>query len=293
MPQAPIICAPMAVAAARSEAGPVDTSSNQCSSATMPPMAIWSSACSSSLLLVKRSSVSECCSRPSESRRFTMESTSSWRRLAHEVGHRGVPGLVGGHAVALVRRVDGLVRDAELDEHLGLGDVGHRHGRATVGQCDHQCLVHQPLQRGRGVAEGHAGDDVDGAVLVEISGVRLLAQVVGDDVAAGAPPRQPEVDGAVEASRADERRVEVVLAVGGPHHQHVGGNDGRLVQLAAVGEVAVEQVDPGPGDALAAGRGVEGLQLHEQLVDHARHAFVPAAATHARAEWPRWRRSPR
>ena len=111
--------------------------------------------------------------------------------------------------------------------------------------------------------------------------VRLLAQVVGDDVAAGATSRQAEVDGAIEASRADERRVEVVLAVGSPHHQHVGGKDGGLVQLAAVGEVAVEQVDPGPGDALTAGRGVEGLQLHEQLVDHARHAFVPTAATHA------------
>ena len=83
-----------------------------------------------------------------------------------------------------------------------------------------------------------------------------------------------------------ERRVEVVLAVRGPHHQHVGGNHGRLVQLAAVGEVAVEQVDPGPGDALTAGRGVEGLQLHEQLVDHARHAFVPAAATHAATGGP-------
>ena len=150
-----------------------------------------------------------------------------------------------------------------------------------MGQRDDQRLVHQPLQRGRGVAEGHAGDDVDGAVLVEIGGVRLLAQVVGDDVGPGAAPRQPEVDGAVEASGADERRVEVVLAVGGADHQHVGGHDGRLVQLAAVGEVAVEQVDPGPGDALTAGRGVEGLQLHEQLVDHARDALGPAAAAHA------------
>ncbi len=150
-----------------------------------------------------------------------------------------------------------------------------------MGQSDDQRFVHQPLQRGRRVAEGHAGDDVDGAVLVEIGGVRLLAEVVGDDVAPGAPTRQPEVDGAVEASRADERRVEVVLAVGGAHHQHVGRHDGRLAQLAAVGEVAVEQVDPGPGDALAAGRRVEGLQLHEQLVDHAGDALVPAAAAHA------------
>ena len=44
MPQAPIIWAPMLVAAARSEAGPVDTSSNQCSSATMPPRQICRSA---------------------------------------------------------------------------------------------------------------------------------------------------------------------------------------------------------------------------------------------------------
>jgi hypothetical protein len=94
--------------------------------------------------------------------------------LAHEVGDGGVPGLVGGHPVALVRGVDRLVGDAELDQHLGLGHVGHRHGRATVGQRDDQRLVHQPLQRGRGVAERHAGDDVDGAVLVEVSACAFL-----------------------------------------------------------------------------------------------------------------------
>ena len=150
-----------------------------------------------------------------------------------------------------------------------------------MGQRDDQRLVHEPLQRGRRVAERHAGDDVDRAVLVEIGGVRLLAQVVGDDVGPGAAARQAEVDGAVEASGPDQGRVEVVLAVGGAHDQHVGRHDGRLVQLGAVGEVAVEQVDPGPGEALAAGRGVEGLQLHEQLVDHAGHALGPAAAAHA------------
>jgi hypothetical protein len=80
MPQAPIICAPMVVAVARSPAGPVDTSSNQRSSATSPPMLICSRAFNSSRRCVKRSSVSECWSRPKESRRLTIESTSM-RRL--------------------------------------------------------------------------------------------------------------------------------------------------------------------------------------------------------------------
>ena len=113
--------------------------------------------------------------------------------------------------------------------------------------------------------------------------MRLLAQVVGDDVAAGPATRQPEVDAAVEASRPDERRVEVVLAVRGTDDEHVGRHDRRLVQLAAVGQVAVDQVDPRRRDALAAGRAVEGLQLHQQLVDDARHALGAAAAAHAAA----------
>ena len=94
-------------------------------------------------------------------------------------------------------------------------------------------------------------------------------------------PGQPEVDRAVEPAGPDQRRVEVVLAVGGADDEDVGGDDGRLAQLAAVGQVAVEQVDPGRGEALAPGRGVEGLQLHQQLVDDAGHALGPAAAAHA------------
>ncbi len=111
--------------------------------------------------------------------------------------------------------------------------------------------------------------------------MNLLAEVVGDDVSPGATSGQPEVDGAVEASRPDEGGVEVVLAVGGADDQHVGGHDGRLAQLAAIGEVTVDQVDPGPGKALASGRAVEGLQLHQQLVDDAGYSLGPRAGAHA------------
>ena len=79
MPQEPIICAPIVVAVARSPAGPVDTSSNHRSSATSPPMLIFRSAFISSRRWVKRSSVSECCKRPRESRLVTMDRTSICR----------------------------------------------------------------------------------------------------------------------------------------------------------------------------------------------------------------------
>ena len=52
-----------------------------------------------------------------------------------------------------------------------------------------------------------------------------------------------------------------------------------LWNLLAVGQVAVDQVDPRRRKALAAGRAVEGLELHQQLVDDARHTLGdPAAA---------------
>ncbi len=66
--------------------------------------------------------------------------------LPHEVGHRRVAGLMGGHPIPFVGGVDGLVGHAELHQHLGLGHVGHGHGGAAVGQRDDQRLVHQALQ---------------------------------------------------------------------------------------------------------------------------------------------------
>ena len=111
--------------------------------------------------------------------------------------------------------------------------------------------------------------------------MRLLPEVVGDDVGTGPASRQAEVDGAVEAPGPDERGVQVVLAVGGADDEHVGGHDGRLAQLAPVGQVAVEHVDPGRGELLPACRRVEGLQLHEELVDDAGDTLGPATAAHA------------
>ena len=241
MPQAPIIWAPMLVAAARSEAGPVDTSSNHRSSATMPPMAICSSASQLLAALGEALLGVGVLQQPERVAALDDGEHVELPGLADEVGDGRVACLVGGDPGALVGRVDGLVGHAELDQHLGLADVGHGHGGAAVGQRDDERLVHQALQRGRRVPERHAGDDVDCAVLVEVGRVGLLAQVVGDDVGPGTPPGQPEVDGAVEAAGPDERRIEIVLAVGGADDQHVGRHDGGLAELAAVGQVAVDQ----------------------------------------------------
>ena len=79
MPNVPTIWAAAEVAAWRSPATPELVSPKNSSSATIPPKAIWMSEEISDWLLVKRSSISECASRPRASRRLMIDSTSSLR----------------------------------------------------------------------------------------------------------------------------------------------------------------------------------------------------------------------
>ena len=108
--------------------------------------------------------------------------------------------------------------------------------------------------------------------------MRLAAQVVGDDVRPGGAPGQPEVDGAVEASRPQKRRVEVVLAVRRPDHQDVGRDHHGLAQAHSLGQVVVDGVDPGVAGPPAARGTLEGLQLDQELVHHTGDALAGAVA---------------
>ncbi len=103
-------------------------------------------------------------------------------------------------------------------------------------QCDDQRLVQQALQAGRRISRRHARDTIDRIVLVEVIAVCFLPQVVRHDVGSGRTTGEPEVDGPVEAPGADQRGIEIILAVGCPDDQHVGGHERPLLQMLALGE---------------------------------------------------------
>ena len=113
--------------------------------------------------------------------------------------------------------------------------------------------------------------------------MRLLRQVVvGDGDAVGAR-RQVEVDGAIESTGTQQRRVETLGAVGGGEHQHVGRLAPVLVHGSGRRHQQVEPIDHLALELLPPRREVEALHLHEQFVDDAGSALAHAAVTHPRA----------
>ena len=206
--------------------------------------------------------------------------------LADQVCDGRVTGLVGGDGAPLVLGVLDRLLQADLLGHLRLLDVVPVERVGAAAQRPDQCLVEQVLDHDGRVAEGHRGQRVATRGLVELDLVRLLCEVVVDDLAPSATAREVEVDRAVEAARAQERGVEVGRAVGGPDHQDVRRLRTRRVDLSVRGHPAVDPVDGPVAQALAAGRRVERLELDEQLVHHARDALAPGRRPHAGARRP-------
>ncbi len=123
MPSCPTIWQAFWVAAWRSLATPVEASPKNSSSATMPPKAMSMSARTSDLVLVKRSSSSEWLSRPERVLALDDGEHLELAALAHQPGHRGVAGLVGGDGPALGLGVLDRLGQPDLLGHLGVLEV--------------------------------------------------------------------------------------------------------------------------------------------------------------------------
>ena len=132
-----------------------------------------------------------------------------------------MPGLVGrDRALLFLGVLDGLL-ETDLLGHLRLLHVVPVHRRAAVAQRPHERLVEEVLDHDGRVPEGHRRELVAPLFLVELGDVRLLVDVVVDDLAAPGTARDVEVDRPVEASRPHERGVEVGGAVGRGDHEDV------------------------------------------------------------------------
>ncbi len=152
-------------------------------------------------------------------------------------------GLVHGrHLLFLVVDDHGAALRAHHDLVLGELEVHHADDLLVVARGVERRLVHQVGQIGAGEARRAAGEDVDVHVVAE----RNLLGVDGEDALAALHVRTVDDDAAVEAARAEERRVEDVGPVGGRDE------DDALVRLEAV-------------------------HLHEELVEGLLALVVPAA----------------
>ena len=203
----------------------------------------------------------------------------------HEVRHGRVPGLVGRDDALLVLGVLDRVREADLLGELGRLDVGPIHRVATVAQRPHQRLVEEVLDHDRRVAEGERRELVAPLLLVELGDVRLLLDVVVDDLAPTGPARHVEMDRAVEPAGAQQRRVERRGTVGRADDEDVRRHRRPLVDLEARGQESVDLRDGPARDLLALGGLVEGLQLDEQLVDDAGETFSEPTRLTMRSSW--------
>jgi hypothetical protein len=104
-------------------------------------------------------------------------------------------------------------------------------------------------------------------VLVQLRVLGLGGQEVVDQLAPPTGVGQVEVEPAVEAPGAQQGRVEDLGPVGGRDHQDVVVAGGPLGQLGGGRQPAVQPVDQPAGGPLGQRRGVEALELDEQLVD--------------------------
>jgi len=123
------------------------------------------------------------------------------------------------------------------------------------------------LDHHRGVAEGEVGQLGALGVVVQLRVVGLASQEVVDQLAARGRVGQVEVEPAVEAAGPQQRRVQRLHPVGGGDDQEIVVAQRGLAELPLGGQPAVEPVDQPAGDALGERRGVEALQLDQQLVD--------------------------
>ena len=139
----------------------------------------------SDLVLVKRSSASEWLSRPEGVPALDDGEHLELAALAHQPGHGGVPGLVGGDGPPFRLGVLDRLGQADLLGHLGLLDVVPRQAVGAPAQGPDQRLVEQMLDHHRRVPGGHGRQRRPrSAGSSSVGLVGLLAEVVVDDVAA-------------------------------------------------------------------------------------------------------------
>src|SRR3954470_16967087 len=132
---------------------------------------------------------------------------------AEQLAADGVAGLVvgGDAALAVVERGRGL--DAGDDALDGVVEVAAGDRVAAAAGAEDRRLVADVGEVGAGEAARLLGDEVEVGVLAQ----RLVARVDVEDPPAAPDVGRRDVDLAVEAARAQERRVELLEQVGGGH----------------------------------------------------------------------------
>ena len=145
--------------------------------------------------------------------------------LRHRQADDRVTGLViGGELLLLLVHDHRAALGAHHDLVLGALELVHRHGATVGARGEQRRLVDEVGEIGAGEARRAARDDLR----LHVLGQRQLAHVHLEDLLAAAHVRQRHDDLAVEAARAQQRRVEHVGAVGR------GDDDDAFVALEAV-----------------------------------------------------------
>ena len=97
-------------------------------------------------------------------------------------------GFVGGNGLRLLREVVDGLRKPDLYLHACPAHVPHRERVSCITQRQQECLVEQPLDGCRAVAQRRGGDVVAALLRVEFWIVGLLSEDVVDQLEPGLPP---------------------------------------------------------------------------------------------------------
>ena len=192
-------------------------------------------------------------------------------------------GFVRRHGEPLFRRIRDRVLEPELFGQLRLLEITLVQRVCAAAQRPHQRLVEEVLDHHRRIAGGHGGKVVTSTGGIELGNVRLALEEVVDQRTTLVPAREVELDGAIEATRAQQRGVEVGGAVGGREHQYVRRDRAGLVDAQVLGQQDVHPLDEPALETRRRRRLVEGLQLDQQLIDDPGDAFAATRPTHAGA----------
>ena len=167
--------------------------------------------------------------------------------------------FVNSHSAPLVGVIANFVRQAHVGDELCLNYVFDRHCPPTMTQRNDQCLIENSLDANGGITSGQVGDRLGG----DGGRVRLLVQVVLGNLDAIRVRRKVKVDDSIEATWAQQRRIEVGGAVGGGDEQHVCGGGLRTRNGSAFWQQRVHAVDPLALHFLPSGGQVEALHLNQ------------------------------
>jgi hypothetical protein len=151
-----------------------------------------------------------------------IESTSSLRPTPTRYATTACPDSCVDRELLLRRVLDRLL-EADFLCHLRLLHVVPVHRVAPAAQRPHQRLVEQVLDHHRAVAERDRRELRAALLLVEFGLVRLLFEVVVDDLPPTGTARKREVNRAIEAARPQQRGIEIRGTVRRADDQHVRG----------------------------------------------------------------------